>query len=99
VFVGKSGLSTCGKIEKVDDSQCLVAAAGRPPGDEVLADPRRHHHAPAAQSHPDGVERRDEVGQARLPHVVAEIQRIAAVDQQDVGRLDEGYPVLFSEAG
>jgi hypothetical protein len=31
--------------------------------------------------------------------VVAEIQRIAAVDQQDVDLLDEGYPSLFIEAG
>ena len=38
-------------------------------------------------------------GQSGLPHPVAQIQGIATVDQQDVGLVDHGDPLLFIDAG
>src|SRR5438067_6008002 len=73
------------KDREIDDAQRFVATGGRLPTDEVVADAGGHHHAPAAQSHPDRLaQRRQEVRQSRLPHPVAQIQGIAARGEQDV---------------
>ena len=67
---------------------------------EVGTDPGRHHHAPGAHSHPDRVgQRRQEAGQPGLVHPVAQVRRITAVDQQDVGLPDPGHPALRADRG
>jgi hypothetical protein len=85
---------------EIDDPQRLVRAGGRLPDDEVLTDPRCHRHAPGAQSDPHRVvQRRHEVCQPGLPHPVGQIQRIAAVHEQDVGLLEQRNPEALVEAG
>src|SRR5215212_10393856 len=43
---------------EVDDAQRAVVTAGWLPPDEVLPDPRRHDHAPGAESYPDRLAQR-----------------------------------------
>ena len=68
-----------GEDREVDDSQRSVASVRRRPGDEVITDPRCHHHAARAQPHPDDVrQRRQHVRQSGPPHPVAQVRRIPA---------------------
>jgi hypothetical protein len=55
---------------------------------------------PARDSHPDQVgHRRQEIGKPGLTHPVAEVGRVAAVDQQHVGLADPRDPSLRADAG
>jgi hypothetical protein len=84
---------------EVNEPQRFVPTAGRLPANEVLADARGHHHASGAQPHPDGLERRQQVRQPGLPHPMAQVQGVTAVDQQHVGLSDPAQPAFRLEAG
>jgi hypothetical protein len=58
-------------------------------------------HAPGADSHIDrpGPQRRQQVCESGLPHPVAQIQDVAAPEQQGVSLLDRRDPIFFSYAG
>ena len=100
VLPGMPSPFTCGQIEKSTIPSVSSLAAGRPPPDEVLPDARGHHHAAGAQPDPDRLgQRRQEIRQPGLPHPVAQVQGIAAADQQDVGLPDQGDPAFLVDAG
>jgi hypothetical protein len=82
------------------DNPDLRTRGSRIPGDEVLADPRRQHHASGAQADPERVvERRQEVGEAGRPEPVAEVRGIAALDEKRVRLAQERNPARLVEAG
>jgi len=83
----------------IHHAQRFIATVGRLPQDHVLPDAGGHHHAPAANTHIDRAERREEVSEARLAHPVAQAQGITAPHQQGVSLLDHGDPLLFIDAG
>ncbi len=85
---------------KINQAQRLIATGRLSPTDKLLPDQGGHHHAPGAQPHVDRVaQRRQEVGQAGVPHPVGQIHRVAAIDQQHVGLLDGRDPMLLFNAG
>ena len=68
--------------------------------DEVRSDPGRHHHASGTHSHPDRVgQRRQQIGQPGLPHPVAQVRRVAAVNQEHVCLPEPGHPSLRPDGG
>ena len=84
---------------EVDDSQGAVVRRGRPLH-EVRSDPGRHHHASGTHAHPDRVgQRRQQIGQPGLPHPVAQVRRVAAVDEEHVGLPNPGDPSLRADGG
>ena len=83
---------------EVDDPQGAVVCRGRP-RHEIVTDPGGHHHAAGAHPNPDQLgQRRQEVRQSALPQPVAQVRRIAALDEQDVRLSDQRDPALRVEA-
>src|SRR5215203_5625880 len=99
VFVGRSGFSTCGKIEN-----STSPSASSPPSGGVQMTKSSPilgviTMLPALSPTQTVLERRQEISQSGLPHPVAQIQRVAAVHQQGVTLLDQGNPEFFVDAG
>ena len=61
-ILGHLGMIDVREYGEVDDTQCLVVAARRRPLHELVADARRHHHAPATQADVERVHRGEELG-------------------------------------
>ena len=84
---------------EVDDSQGAVVRRRRP-----LNEGRRRSGASSpcfrTHSHPHHVgQRRQQIGQPGLAHPVAQVGRVAAVDQEHVGLPDPGDPSLRADGG
>ena len=84
---------------EIDKAQRLIVTGWRFPSDEVLADSGSHDHAARAEGHVNTGEGRDEVSESRFLHPVAQVERIATVDEEDIRLLNRWNPEVFIYAG